>query len=307
MHLFELTQIERAKYGGSVPDWALGCFRRRSITYYVGQLDETTRVLWLQSRGLTADFRLPPAVPRVAREELGTLDLTALIQLCRVEGGFSRTRWDGELMHWSDWVSFQTHAKWPEPGHLRRVGDCLIEFAPSGAYVEDWRLQPSDPGPLIGLSLIEERDLERQTLRHLGGGLIVCGEHAAFVRGRPRALPEGRLVEYAGKIASNAAELAAVFGFDASYARAADDAAGFRVTLSTLPWRLEQPLLELEGFSYDPARDLVLQRTVEDGISIERLFRIDTLEPTFVATAATVANADARSWFDRERDELLVP
>src|SRR4029077_8972561 len=115
-----------------------------------------------------------------------------LSALAEVEGGLARTRWDGRAMHWSDWTSFQTHDRWPEPGALRRVGDCLTEHAPSGAYVEDWRFQPSAPGPLLGLRLVEERDTDRVELVNRGGGLVVCGQHAAFVRGRPRSLPGGR-------------------------------------------------------------------------------------------------------------------
>jgi len=46
----------------------------------------------------------------------------------------------------------------------------LIEYAPSGAYVEDWRLQPSGDGPLIGMSLLEERDAKTGQVTHRGGG-----------------------------------------------------------------------------------------------------------------------------------------
>ncbi len=40
---------------------------------------------------------------------------------------------------------FQPVVTFPEPGWLewRDAGTCMIERAPSGAYEEDWRLQPS--------------------------------------------------------------------------------------------------------------------------------------------------------------------
>jgi hypothetical protein len=323
MHLFDLGELPRAKCGHSVPDWALGCFRRRSITYYSGRVDETTEVLWLQSASLTADFRLSPrvrAAQAAARaklrlspslppiDALTRLSLAELVALAGVEGGISRARWDGEHMHWSDWVSFQTHAKWPEPGRLRRVGNCLIEFAPSGAYVEDWRVQPAGDGPLIGLSLLDERELDSGKLRHKGGGLIVCGDHAALVRGRAAGLSfesgsAGRIDELVCRAAEPAA-LQRVFEFDASYARA-NAAGAFVVAVSTLPWRLEQPLIELEGFAYDAPRDLLVQRVEELGIAIERRFAIDTWEPRFAATESTAPSAEAESWFEREHQGLL--
>lgn len=239
MHLFELTQLELAPCGPTVPRWALGCFRRRSITYFTGAVDESTEVIWMQSRGLTADFRRAPGEVTRARG-LQELSRSELLELARVEGGLARASWDGQLMSWSDWVSFQTHAKWPEAGRLSRVGNCLIELAPSGAYVEDWRFEPCGPGRLIGLSLIEEVELDTGAVRHRGGGLVVCGRHAAFIRGRPIEPPDaGRLVDY---VSAHAAELAAlewVFGLDAAYGttRASED--DFTVTLGTLPWALE--------------------------------------------------------------------
>jgi hypothetical protein len=308
MHLFELTDLDVAPPQGSVPDWALGCFRRLSISFYTGAVDQTTEVVWLQSRGLTADFRRAPE-----RAKLGgtrgpaDLSLGELLELAEREGGFANARWDGELMHWSDWVSFQTHAKWPEPGLLRRVGNCLIEFAPSGAYVEDWRLQAAGDGPLIGLRLLEETDLQSRAVRHRGGGLIVCGAHAAFVRGRPTELPSsGRLADYVRAHAQDAARLNPVFGFDAAYGTRVPTSQDFTVTLATLPWREGQSLIALEGFSYDSSSGIVLQQLEEDGRAIERRFSIDTLQRDFSAGESTVPSPEGQAWLEREAATLLL-
>ena len=66
MHLFELANeyapSPREALRAGVPEWALGCFRRRGITFFTGAEDVQTEVIWLQSRGLTADFGgAPPA------------------------------------------------------------------------------------------------------------------------------------------------------------------------------------------------------------------------------------------------------
>jgi hypothetical protein len=319
LHLFDLCESDRfsgarapqpaldRNAAASVPEWVLGCFRRRSITFFTGEEDACTEVIWLQSRGLTADFRrTPPRVSVACQAALSALGLDELSALARVEGGFARTRWDGELMHWSDWTALQTHAKWPEPGRLARVGRCMVELAPSGAYVEDWRLQPCRGGPLIGLELIDERDASDGTLLHRGGGLIVCGEHAGFVRGRPEPLPEGeRLEDFVRAHAGDPAALAHAFALDASYGTAAAVKDAFTVTFSTRPWREGEPLLSLDGFSLLHDGQLA-QRVEEAGRRIERRFRIDTLERDFSAEMATSATVGTKRWFEREVSATLA-
>jgi hypothetical protein len=275
VNLAELAALDLPRRGPSVPDWTLGCFRRRSITFFDGRTDDATRVYWLQSRGLTADLRLSPGRPDRALADCTAAERAALAE---VEGGLAATRWDGELMSWSGWTAFQTRDKWPEPGILRRVGDCLIEHAPSGAYVEDWRLQPSAPGPLVGLRLVEER-LGDQVV-HRGGGLIVCGDHAALVLGRPHLGAE------------------ALFAFEASYA--VRRGGELVVVASTLPEREGQPLLPEDGFTLDG--DRVVQRIGPR----QRLFTVDTLEARHTFRPETSATAEARAWLARESGTLLA-
>lgn len=308
MELSELCSLQSTSpSSGRVPGWTLGCFRRRSITFFNGDSDDRTLVVWLQSRGLTADLRLADDRPRLAsREALGDLPLAELERLAEAEGGVSPTRFEPDAvsgvelsgtMLWPDWTAFQLHAKWPEPGNLRRVGDCLIEYAPSGAYVEDWRLQTSGPGPLVGLSLLEERD-SKGTLLHRGGGLVIAGEHALFVRGRPEALPPAaRLGELVERAAREPKLRELLFGFEASYARR-DEAGRYQVVASTLPWREGKPLMALGGFSVHDG--LVLQKARENGRGIERRFQIDTLEPSYEDWLATPATATAVEWLAAE-------
>jgi hypothetical protein len=277
---------------GGAPAWTLGCFKRRSITFFSGQADTTTQVYWLQTRGLTADLRLPAGRPNAG-------DPGA------VEGGLARSRWDGQRMTWSDWTSFQLHDRWPEPGVLRRVGECLIEHAPSGAYVEDWRYQPSPSGPLLGLRLVEEREVGAGQVRHRGGGLVVCGQHAAFVRGRARALPAGRtLAEVLRAADGDPSIIRDAFAFEASYARR-DASGGFTVVASTDPTRKGAPLLSLAGFEVLPSQGGVVQRVREDGRDLERHFTLDTAEPDFEFRLETVAAPEAYTWLAEEAEALL--
>jgi hypothetical protein len=287
---------------GTVPGWALGCFHRRSITFFTGATDRDTRVYWLQAHGLTADLRIPAGRPRVAIAAATPEQLSAL---AAVEGGLAHTEWDGQQMRWSGWTSFQLHDKWPEPGLLFRVGDSLLERAPSGSYVEDWRLQPGGDGPLVGLELIEERALDTGELLHAGGGLVVCGTHAALVRGRPASLATaGRLDEFVAANRHDARALAAVFACDASYAIRPVADGEFIVMASTDPGREGQPLPIVGGWEADGG--LVVQRLTEAGRPRERRFRVDTLEPSFSPVMTTPATAEAQAWLAREASTLLA-
>jgi hypothetical protein len=284
----------------------LGCFRRRFITYYTGASDTTTEVYWLQSRKLSAEVRIPAGRPE-ARGRMSFADYSReeLKSLADVEGGFAETSWDGETMHWSSMVAFQLHQKWPEPGLLRRIGDCMMEFAPSGAYVEDWRLQPSRPGPVVGLRMVREFNVDTGAVTHSGGGLVVCGDYAALVLGRPRALPAcGRVSELirdpAGSLVND------VFGCEASIAVLDDTSGEYAVTLSTHPGRHWQALAVTDGFSYDPETRLITQRVQNGGTSLERIFLADTLEPRMDFSSATSVVSEAAEWLERESDTLLV-
>jgi hypothetical protein len=295
MNLDELAALGVASASPGVPPWTLGCFRRRSITFFNGATDSSTQVYWLQSPGLTADLRLYPGLPSrsLPPEDLSPEELAAL---ARNEGGLARTTWDGTTMAWSDWTSFQIHDRWPEAGILRRVGDCLIEHAPSGAYVEDWRLQPSPPGPLIALRLEEERDLATRAVLHRGGGLIVCGRHAALVRGRPAPLPRPPADVVRTR---DPALIRAVFSCEASYAQRASDDGPFTVVASTHPRREGHPLLPLDGFEATGAGQVV-QRIA----GVERHFTIDCLAANHPFPTATAATAEAQAWLARETDIL---
>jgi hypothetical protein len=307
--LVAALQDRRVSSDASVPTWTQGCFRRRAITYFTGETDTSTEVFWLQTRGLTVDLRLPARRP--SPRALATARPEELMAMADYEGGLGHTRWDEarRSMSWSDWTALQLHAKWPEPGRLFRVGDCLIEEAPSGAYVEDWRLQPSADGLLVGLELLEERDLDSGAIRHRGGGLVVCGDHAALVRGRPLelAVPHARLDQHVRACldGGDPAAVSAAFAFETSYARRGPT--GFVVEASTQPWRAGQALLGPGEFDHDGERVSWRGESVEgDGAPtrVERMFTIDTLAAGVSFPLTTTATAAGAAWLAGEARTL---
>ena len=80
---------------------------------------------------------------------------------------------------------FQPLITFPEPGWIewQNAATCMIERAPSGAYEEDWRLQPGSRSFAIHLT---ERDAPTMTC------LFVAGEHAIYARNRAVDLPSDK-------------------------------------------------------------------------------------------------------------------
>ncbi len=293
--------------GKKVPPWALGCFRRQSITYYNGVVDQETEVWWLQSHGLTADLRIRPGLPDLKGKsypsDCTVQELNTLIQ---VEGGLAETRWDGHLMSWENWTAFQLHDKWPEAGMLHRVGDCLIEFAPSGAYVEDWRLQPGSDGILVGLELIEESNCDTGEILYRGGGLIICGNHAALIRGRAEDIPPTlRLDEFPLDLLQVPEVRNAIFQFETSIASRSSEVEPYFIRHSTHPQRIGEVLLAEDGFEYEIHSNQIRQMFVENGIPRNRIFRIDTLETDVQISLETPVTSEGEEWFGRESSPLM--
>lgn len=307
MTLQELLTRYGQRAATSVPDWMLGFYKRYSISFANGMTDLHTHVCWLQSRNFTIDLRLPLAADQASAKPLAAYTAEELDILANYEGWAAQSDWDGTALSWRPTdVSLQLHNRWPEPAILKRVGNCMIEFCPSDAYVEDWRLQASQPGPLIGLQLVEEREVTTRAVRHRGGGLIVCGEYAALVLGRSTTIASDdgiQLKTLVAQIKTNAERLQQLFNFETSVAQGALQT-GFNVKLSTQPARLGQPLLPLDGFEYIPETNGVRQLLVVEGTQVERLFTIDTLEANVSFGQTTPFAPSAMQWLETESPTL---
>lgn len=289
-----------------VPEWALGCVRRRSITMATGIEDALTRVFWVQAHGMTGDIRIHPARPRIAADvDFTSLDRDTLGLLASVEGGVAATSWNAPVMSWTNWIGFQPYDKYPEPGIMHRIGDCMIEFAPSGAYVEDWRFLPSAPGLLAGLQLISETDDDGRSSTRTGG-LVVAGDHAIRTLARRDELPDGtRAQDFVRASIDPVAALDRVFDCITDYM--VRDGALWIIEASTDP-RREGLRVALTGDlsrGNDPST-LVETVTGTAGMT-QRLWRIDSLEADHAFSQSTPLGPDQRAWLDREADTLLAP
>lgn len=284
-----------------------GAFRRRLISFADGLSDTDTRVFWLQSRGLTIDLRLPMLPEQQALPLPALHDPASLEGLADLEGWYAHSRWHNNQLSWLDGCSFQLHNRWPEPAQLRRIGNAMIEFAPSDAYVEDWRLlnRPT-VGPLIGLELESQTDCRSGQVWPRRGALIIAGEYAGLVLGRWRPEVESGDLTLKQRLlapATDPLQRQQLLGFETSIGYRSADADTWVVEHSLCQSRVGQPLLDLDGFA---AADGYLQQSVyERGRWWLRRWRIDSLEPAFTFASHTpVTCADSEAWRRRESPTL---
>ncbi|MET3471115.1 hypothetical protein ABIC78_001640 [Novosphingobium sp. 1529] len=267
------------------PRHLLGAFRRKSITFCTGLTDEGTPVYWFQSRSFTLDLRLPGR------------DDTALTAR---QGWVGDTLWDAQRgeMSWSVARSYQPRNQWPEPARLAFIGNSVLEFAPSGAYVEDWR-QLATPGPLLGLRLHLLREHATGTDHAMDGGLIVAGAHMALARSRlpaiDAALATTPSLDHA--LTQGIASAAQIESYEVSVALD-----GAHITHTTIPARHGAPLLH--GDFALQADGQVHQHCTIDGMACTLVYSLDVHEPVFAFVTQTPTTSGGQAWLEAEREHL---
>ncbi|MEI7933237.1 MAG: hypothetical protein WCI21_09325 [Alphaproteobacteria bacterium] len=286
----------------AVPAWTLGCFKRRCITYATGVEDCLTEVIWVQSHGLTGDLRIPASRQRPAGTSLGDCSAQELAELAKAEGFAAQTRWADGVMSWDGFASFQPYDKWPEPGRLERVGASLIEWAPSGIYVEDWRMQPGSDGLSVGLRLETETGFDgRERARQ--GALVIAGRHALRVIGRWGELPERPLHEQAAAAADATGLARTIFETEISYGT--KTAGGYQIERSVNPFVEDSVMFRDEAFERGEDIDVLIETSRHGQPWTSRKWRIDTLLAGQARPVATPAAAEGLAWLERESPTLL--
>lgn len=103
-----------------------------------------------------------------------------------------------------------------------------MEYAPSGAYEEDWRLLESEPD--FAVNLVKSGDGATDCL-------YVTGNHAIRARSRRNSIAQQRrLVDIAQSLGDNLDAIREILDCEFSYARRDASSRDFTIELSTLPW-----------------------------------------------------------------------
>ena len=223
----------------SVPDALFGCWRRAWIEFADGTVDDTSTVVWLQTPSLMVDVRVAADRPDL-RTRAGfhecTIDELRAITRSDASSGYTEcgpvvTGPDGLPAATASWhtrghgVNFQPVSAFPEPGLLTWSADgtVMTERAPSGAYVEEWRLAPGS-GDVLSVT-------------EIGGDRIYrAGDVAVFVRDRTVDVPRlARLPDLVDEHEHDRAMIEALLDCEFSVARSTGNT--WLVTTSTLPWK----------------------------------------------------------------------
>jgi hypothetical protein len=271
--------------GLAFPRHLLGTFRRKSISFCTGVTDETTIVYWLQSKSFSIDLRLPEAAATAVTER---------------QGWVGDTLWDDgkRELSWRIAKSYQPRNQWPEPACLSFIGNCVLEFAPSGAYVEDWR-QRSSVGPFLGLRLVSAIDEATGVESALDGGLLIAGEHAAFAQSRLPRIDDAlqRAASLDDALATGLATEAEIASYEVSVA-----IGGRAITYTTRPERQGETIGSGE-FSIR-SDGLVAQEGFLGGEPCVLLYEVDVFEPEFTFDNQTPSTSEAANWMEQEKRHL---
>jgi hypothetical protein len=271
--------------GLAFPRHLLGAFRRKSITFCTGLTDEQSVVYWFQSKSFTIDLRLPDGAATPVTDR---------------QGWTGDTLWDdrNQQMSWAIRRSYQPRDQWPEPASFGFIGNSVLEYAPSGAYVEDWRQQAGE-GPLLGLRLTGMRDHASGRSHVMDGGFVLAGPHCAFALSRlpemddalyhtgslERAVTEGTLTRE--QIESHEVSVA----LD-----------GHTVTHSTRSQRPGQPIAAGD-FAISPDGGVMMHTVLAAG-PCSLHFTLDVYVPAFTFASCTPSTAQAQDWMRREQSHL---
>jgi hypothetical protein len=263
-----------------VPDDHTGLWRREVITA-PGYRDETTRVLWLQTRSWYADLRVPIDRPPARGEGFGAYSDGELIALAKIQGFAGQLSAAGGVCFWRRDLDHQPAGPMPDEARCGVQGEVMIEDGIHGDYQEIWRRQDASQTPLAALRLEGAgRD----------GLLVIGGRHMIEFVARPGAAPIGDSLAdlvAADLAAGQRASAEALLGTRIRYATR-DENACWITQISSYPWLEGWPMWV--GAAFDP-REGVLEAITGVDRALWRL--IDASEPPAERLFAAIATEGA--------------
>lgn len=239
-----------------VPDWLLGAWQRTALRRGDGALDDSSDVVWVQTRNLFIDVRIRADRPAHTR------DSTTLAAQMGFAGWADVHE---QICLWHRPIDFQPPRASADRGALYLEGARLIEIGVHGNYFEEYRQIATATTPMLALSgtctLPGTAGRAPDVRRAL---LVACGEHVAYARGRATTLPTGgSLAEHIAAAPEQTATL-----LDCEVSRGHIDAAGrWSIHRSTRPERECLPFFHATDWAIDPATGHICQQTDADAIS----------------------------------------
>ncbi len=219
-----------------------GLWRRSMIAWPDGRSDSRSSVHWLQGLQACIDLRQPAAAADFSRlRAIGELSIEHCSWLAQQQGFAGRCVSDGSHFQWIRTIDFQPRSSCDDVGSLRWQDGVLVETGRDIAYVEHWHRDASAPTlPAAAVTL-------REAHEHTAAALLRVGALFMFARDRAVLATDGRTLADCVLGAPSLRHAQLLVDCEISFGDV--HAAGFRITASSLPFRIGdtlQPQLERE-------------------------------------------------------------
>jgi hypothetical protein len=212
-----------------------GLWQRSMIAWPDGKRDTTTSVHWLQGLSACIDLRQPAAATAgfAGAHALDDLSIGQCTRLALQQGFAGRCVFDGSHFEWIRSIDFQPSSPAADAGSLHWEGDVLVEIGRDSAYVEHWHREASAPSlPTAAITL---REAQEKT----AAAMLRVGPVFMFARDRAIAAAQPTLSACVAA-AATLRQARALVDCEISFGAALPS--GFRISASTLPWRIGDSL-----------------------------------------------------------------
>lgn len=218
-----------------------GLWQRSLIAWPDGRRDTTTRVYWLQGARACIDLRQPAGI--CGMHALDELSYDQCRQLAQQQGFAGRLDFDGSHYQWAHSIDFQPSAASADAGTLHWDGELLVETGRDLAYVEHWQRQPAARTlPAAAVALRDADDNTAAALLRVGAHFMFARDRASRAGGNSAASGHGAGHSLADCVAGAATLQQARALVDCEISFGNVGASGFRISASTLPWRIGSAL-----------------------------------------------------------------
>lgn len=243
-----------------------GLWTRSLIRWPDGASDTTTSVRWLQGVSAYIDLRQPVPMPSFSHAAgLNDLTMEDCLVLAMQEGFAGHFSYDGSFFEWARTIDYQPRALYSDAGALWWDGDVLVEKGRDIEYIEHWHRDAT----------LSARHVAALTLRcaetGVSGGFLRVGNHFMFARDRTVTPTERK--HLSDCVAAAAEVMAARALVDCEISFGMVTAAGYRISASTLPYRVGDALDEV----FAP-HSLTIDDRAPDGRMVRRRWEITGTE-----------------------------
>jgi hypothetical protein len=236
-----------------VPNELTGLWHREAISFPDGRRDISTRVFWLQTRGLFADIRIRADRPRrVEASGFADYDDAELIKLAAMNGFAGAFEVDGGFCRWRRRLDFHPPGGPPDEANCVLDGDLLIETGTGGDYQENWRHATPPGAAVTSFELAEDAAQPGRA-----GMLVLAGDHFIQIVDRPEPLPEGASLATLVRADLEAGARDRAIGRLAMKIAYGRIERGWEVALSTFPWLESTPLFAGRDCRFDAGAGMV--------------------------------------------------